>query len=125
LRWIGEVRELECVLLFDGRGLKILLRENDVVALRDFISFDDLAPRHFFAGVLTDALVADRRFVAFVQHVERDAAFANGRVELDGYTDEPERDCASPDRWHCSFSPFWIVGEKRNRGANRAWQGGL
>jgi hypothetical protein len=46
--------------------LQLLLAQQHVIAFFIFVSFNDLVPRHFFAGLFVDPLIADSGSVAAV-----------------------------------------------------------
>jgi hypothetical protein len=98
---LGQLDERQDV---DGlRGLRvgapeILVGHHHVLVVLVLIALHHLAPGHFLAGGLVDALVADRGEIALVEHrhVELRRALAR-RVQLDRDIDQPEADRPFPE----------------------------
>ncbi len=78
-------------------GLDLVLRDDDVVAVRLLDALDDVLGFQVLAGALVVALVADRIEAATVEPVEVDAGVLLGRIDGHGDVHEPEADRAFPD----------------------------
>jgi hypothetical protein len=97
---VGQVDERQDVDGAAGLGIgaaEVLVGQHHVLLVLVLVALYHVAPGHFLARRLVDALVADRRQVALVEHrhVELSGALL-GRVQLDRDVDQAEADRPFP-----------------------------
>src|SRR5205814_1636835 len=86
-----ELRDLDQLRGRLGEGLDLLVREGDVLILRELVAPDGLLAGHDLAVLRADVLLLEARAALAMQHVEGDRGLTLGRVEeADRYRDEPE-----------------------------------
>jgi len=95
---VDECGDLDRLVAFRCGGAQVLVLEHDVAALVVLERLDDVLPRHFLSGLAVDALVADRRIVAAVEHAEMQVRAPFAGHQPDRYVKEAERQRAGPDR---------------------------
>jgi DNA ligase D-like protein (predicted 3'-phosphoesterase) len=101
LRERQELADLDHLRGLGLERLDLLVRERDVLALRELVALHHLLARDDLLVRGAPVLLLHAR-AALVQHVERDlAARLGGRVELDRDRDETERDRRRRDRASC------------------------
>src|SRR6185295_17637188 len=95
---VDEILDVDRAVALPCRGLEVLVRQVDVLPLRDLVALDDLVVRDRLPLLLADLVVADSRVVLLVEEVEADVPLVDRAVHADGHVDEAERDGAGPDR---------------------------
>src|SRR5690606_3682984 len=94
---LDEGLDLDRVMAFRGGRGDVLLLEHHVAALVVLVGLDDVLPRHFLAGLGGDALVADARVVARIEHADGDVGLALAGQQRDGDVGQPAPPRAGPD----------------------------
>src|SRR5262249_35543686 len=103
-RLIGELHQIDDTSRFRTDFLEVVLREDDVTAFFELVTFHDLRVRDFPVAVRAPSPLLDARLTLTMKLIERNGAARLGRWEdLDGNVHQADLEEALPRR-ACSHS---------------------